>query len=100
MPHRDGRALVSFRYMSFPLPPPEYDIHSLSLILNLRETKDHNQLDAVASCMDPPFLCERFLNLNWGAPVSAVLAAAPAKPSIRLKTDERRQARVTGPGAD
>lgn len=50
--------------------------------------------------MDPPFLCERFLNLNWGAPVSAVLAAAPAKPSIRLKTDERRQARVTGPGAD
>lgn len=52
--------------MSFPLPPLKYDIHSLSLSLDLRETKNHNQLDAVAWCMDPPFLCERFLKSELG----------------------------------
>ena len=76
--------------MFCPLPPPEYDIHSLSLILNLRETKSHNQRDAVAWCMNPP-LCERFPeSVDWGAPVCAVLAAATANPRIRPKTDECR----------
>lgn len=79
--------------MSFPLPPLKYDIHSLSLSLDLRETKNHNQLDAVAWCMNPPFLCERFLKSGWGALACAVLAAAPANPSIRPKTDECRQSR-------